>query len=87
MVVSVTSNCIDKSCILDVGDHQFIKHRSSIAYNYAKELNAMKLLNDYIKKYVVKKPDISDALLNRIQEGAKKSPRLHKKFQRYYSLF
>lgn len=77
----------DESCILDIGDHSFIKHKSYIAYRYAKELNYVKLLDERFKGHIIFKEDISEEVLIKIQKGAKKSKLLPLMFEKYFKYF
>jgi len=59
----------DGSCILNPGDHPFIKHKSYINYRYARTDTA-----EHLKKMLLDAhDDCSHELLRRIIEGAKKS--------------
>jgi len=77
----------DTACVLGIDEHKFIKQGSYIAYHYATEINQLKLLNDKLSGRVEFKDDISDPVLKKIQDGAKKSSFLqpyYKKFFRYF---
>jgi len=69
------------------GGHPFIRDNSYIAYSRSEELKIetiVKLAKDH---KIILKPDISDALLGKLQEGAKKSDQLPNKFYKYFSNF
>ena len=91
MVVNITTfYCTgreDRSCIIKPGEHPFIVHNSYVPYNYAKEVNCIKLLNEKLKNKIIFKDDVSLGLLQRIQEGAKKTNRLPLLFKKYFSQF
>jgi hypothetical protein len=77
----------DLSCVLDVGDHPAVKHKSYIIYEMAKIFSVEKILNDTINGKLRKDCKIDDALLKRIQDGAKKSDLLPEKFEKYFECF
>lgn len=77
----------DKSCLLNHGDHKKIKHLSYIAYNWAEEVNITELLNDKLKRIIDFQDNLSKEVLIRIQEGAKESKRLPKRFKKYWQYF
>ncbi len=56
-------------------------------YYYAKVLNFTQVFNGLNKGVLIRKEDISDELLKRIQFGAKKSKKLNKKFRIWFDLF
>lgn len=83
--VLVTASCTtlrnnrrdDRSCILRIDDHPFIKHDSFIAYEYArcvsnKELDEQLAAGAIIIESVPASPE----LISRILEGASKSERI-----------
>ena len=75
IMVNVTTNKTgkDASCVLQVGDHDFITHESVINYGDVKipEIDKLKLAID--KEIMIPQEPISDDLLNRIINGAKVS--------------
>jgi len=79
----------DHSCILDNGEYHKISKKSYIVYKRAKEINYIKLLNNKIKKLIDIdiKDRISEKVLIKIQEGAKKSPLLPKGLKKYFVYF
>lgn len=77
----------DTSCLLDNGDHKEIKHPSYIAYNWAEGVNITKLLNDKLNRIIDFKDNLSQGVLIRIQEGAKKTRRLRNEFKKYFQYF
>lgn len=86
-VDTLQNNFQDKSCILEPGEHSFIKVKSFVNYAYAEVLNFSQVFNGIKKGLFIKKEDISDDLLKRIQAGAKKSKRLDNKFKIWFDLF
>lgn len=86
MVTSWTDNpkLDDPACILDVGDHEFIKHKSYIAY---KEVVLFE--KDYIEHCLEcgeakNKDPISKELLERITKSAKFSRKIAKSNLKYF---
>ena len=77
----------DNSCILNVGDHPKVTRKSWIKYSESEELLINKLLDDRLNKLIDFEEDISDELLQRIQDGAKKSLYLPRKFYKYFNFF
>ncbi len=77
----------DTSCIIEPGEHSFIKTRSFVNYHYARVLNFTQVFNGLQKGVLVRKEDISEDLLLRIQEGARKSNMLNKKLKVWFELF
>ena len=63
----------DQACILDVGDHPYVKHKTCINYAKAKHLPAVPL-DDWIATGKIKNLEpVSDALLKRIRDSAENS--------------
>ena len=77
----------DTSCLLNKGDHKKIPHRSYIAYRNAEEVNITKLLNDKMNRIINFNDNLSEEVLIRIQEGAKESRLLKKRFKKYFYYF
>ena len=76
IVVSVTSlkfDNQDKSCIIHPGEHPFIKHKSIIDFKRTKIMSTIDIINGINKGWLIKKEDISDTLLTRIQNALKQS--------------
>jgi hypothetical protein len=85
--VNVTSDDVDHTTELSVGDHQFIKHPSVIRYRNTRSLN-LQIVEDIIQGKISHPSLIctshrpcSAALLKRVQEGLLKSPHTEKKFK------
>jgi hypothetical protein len=73
----------DETCELNVGDHPFVRHRSTIAYSAARMFSAAQLetvLTSVICKGT--RAAVSAALLERIQAGALASDLTPQKVQR-----
>ncbi len=91
LVVSVSSITqkyrYDDSCELNAEDHPWIKHQSFIAYQHCTELNRTRILNEHFHGEIIMKEDITDELLRRIQDGAKKTKFLALKYKKYFQFF
>lgn len=86
-VDTLRSSSQDKSCIIEQGEHPFIKTRSFVNYHYARVLNFTQVFNGLQKGVFIRKEDVSEELLKRIQDGAKKSNRLNRKFKIWFEFF
>jgi hypothetical protein len=79
LFVSMTSYDVtkEKVCLLDVGDHPFVKHRTCIAYDFAKvaPLQALVTLRD--QGHLSMGEPVSDELLERIRQGTSLSRRIN----------
>src|SRR5438132_12029011 len=77
VVANVTSdgdNIKDRTCVLQPGDHPFVKRQSVIFYQRAKIITA-KTLNGWIGRGMVEPKDsASNPLMDRIRQGALDSP-------------
>lgn len=83
----------DKACELNVGDikddsgNNLIIKPSFIRYEYSVEMKEEVLRLKQFKSNYKYKCKISDELLKRIQDGAKKSDNLEERFQKYFPYF
>lgn len=77
----------DRSCILNVGDHPFIKHESFVNYRRAKVISFIQLFNGINKGLLIKKEDIGTDVLKRIQDGARKTKFLPTGLKDWFDLF
>ena len=78
VVVSVTTWRADKdqNCVLEVGDHPFLKHKSCIAYDLAKSVSQEKL-RLWIERSELQFHDpVSPEILFRLLDGAAASRRI-----------
>ena len=70
MVTTIYEDKIhDPACILDIGDHPFIKHKSYISYRGAEIASAHKIDKFLRSGYYKPKEDFSDIVLDRIVNG------------------
>ena len=86
-VDTLRSSIQDTSCIIEPGEHSFIKARSFVNYHYAKVLNYAQIFNGLQKGVLVRKEDISEELLKRIQDGARKTNRFNNNLKIWFELF
>ena len=63
----------DKSCLLEVGDHAFIRHQSVILYSYFSLKKEGPLVADIKRGIVAKLEPATDALFQRILVGLRTS--------------
>lgn len=79
LFVSMTSYDItkEKVCLLDIGDHPFIKHRTCIAYDFARlaPLTTLVALRD--RGLLTMNEPVSVELLDRIRQGISLSRRIN----------
>ena len=77
----------DKSCVLYPGDHSFIRHKSFVNYRFAKVISYSQLYNGLNRGLFIRKEDISEEVLKRIQEGARKTKYLRTELKVWFDLF
>lgn len=65
----------DHTVILQPGDHEFIKQKSYVAFDYAKRVRLDILESHANKGKITFKEDVPDELFNRILDGLLKSPK------------
>jgi hypothetical protein len=79
LFVSMTSYDVtkEKVCLLDVGDHPFVKHKTCVAYDFAKvaPLEALVVLRD--QGHLSMGHPVSAELLERIRQGISLSRRIN----------
>jgi len=75
LLVNVTSKKFDSddTCVLSVGDHNFIRHDSVIVYADAIAADISLMEKAILDQTFKPQPPVSDAVLKRIQEGTVKS--------------
>lgn len=59
----------DRTCTLDVGDHPFVRHRSSVDYGTARFAPVRKLEEAVARTRASFDVDMTDELLRRVREG------------------
>lgn len=72
VIVNLTTKDLssDNTCIIQHGDHPFIRHESVVAYHYARLICVDKLTEWKIKHYIKSWPSVKQLLLRKIQQGA-----------------
>ena len=68
----------DPACILDVGDHSFIKHKSFVYYEGAVPLKVQHLLQKVKDGDLIPYEDLAPEVLNRVMRGFYDSERTPK---------
>jgi hypothetical protein len=77
-----------KSYILYKNDHPFITHKSWIKLSYAKSVPYIKIYNGiHVSGELIEKPDITEEILYGIQEYARYSGFLNRKFIYFFDYF
>lgn len=89
LLVNITTHRFgkDETCILNVGDHPFIRHKSVVEYSEAIEPKLTQIEKLLETGYSNTPASASDDLLERMQDGARKSPALPSKYTRYFDYF
>lgn len=77
----------DPACELNKGDHPFIKKPSYISYRHAQVLNYKKIIQAGLDKVIIMKENISESVLNSIQNGARETSFLKRDFKKYFEYF
>lgn len=78
-MTTLTEHKEDRSCVLDAGDHPFVRHKTVIAYHDART-GTQAALREHSGMVHPREP-VSAAILSRIQQGALKSAFLRPKFR------
>lgn len=76
----------DKTCLLDVGDHPFIKHPSYLFYRHSAIFSALRLRDGIIKGTVIPRADMDLDVFTRIRDGftsSTKSRQIPKDVERF----
>ena len=63
----------DRTCIVNPGDHPFVRHESYIDYRHCRTDSIAHLTTLLEKGYVTRREDASDELVERILDGARRS--------------
>lgn len=79
----------DKACVIQPGQYEFkfIKRSTFVDYGQAKEIDTTMMRINIQGGHWTQGESIPEALLRKIQEGARKSAFLPQKFQAYFPLF
>jgi len=78
----------DRACVIQPGQYafRFIKRPTFIDYGQAKEIDTTMLRINITERRWLKGETVLEPLLRKIQDGARESTFLPKKFQSYFSL-
>jgi hypothetical protein len=89
LCVNLTSkrNNSDTSCVLQPGDHPFVKHESVINYKDTREVDPAVIQNQISRGNSQPYQSVSSEVLNRIQQGGLISKRLKNKYKEYLRIF
>jgi hypothetical protein len=77
----------DKSCLLPVGCHPFIKEKSYIKYRNALAMSLIDIFNGLNKGKLVKKSDFDNRFVQDMQRGAEESIFISEKLKRFFEYF
>jgi len=87
LVISISSikpkRHFDPACVLEVGDHPFIKHPSFIMYRLAETKKAMHISNMVDSKYYLKHKDFEEPAFGNIAAGLFKSDEVKPRILKY----
>ncbi len=86
LIVPVSSfyDGCDNTCELDVGDHEFIRHLSFVFYARSKVVEAAQIDALVEQKMITPKPDVSEAVFQRVLHGICASPDTPPKVKKYH---
>ena len=86
LIVPVSSfyDGCDETCLLDAGDHEFVRHLSFIFYARSKVAMAQRIDELVNQGQVILKPDLTEEVFQRVVEGICRSPDTPLKVRRYY---
>lgn len=74
----------DDSCLLNIGDHSFIKHKSWLDFRFSKSVQAIDILQGILNGLLIRKEDLTPELLSYIQAKTEISDRLPSKFKYFF---
>lgn len=77
----------DDSCILNQGDHSFIKHKSFVYYKQAMPVMVEPLIKKVIDNEFIPLENVDESVLNRILLGFEKSKFVPRKALRFYNRY
>jgi hypothetical protein len=77
----------DTSCILHQGDHDCVRHKSYIRYDQAFDEDMITFVRERTKGAIVVVADLEPSVLKRIQDGARVSRALPRKFRKHFAGF
>lgn len=75
----------DDTCLLNVGDHPFIRHCSYVFYADAKIYKATSIQNGFDQGILQPQPDLADDVFARVTAGITVSPDTPQNVVRYFT--
>ncbi len=63
----------DPACVLNVGDHPFVRQKSFIKYSHAKVVTNQQLEEFHAQRQIHVQPPLSAGVLKRVRDGAAES--------------
>lgn len=69
---------VNTDCIIDIGEHDFIKHKSVVNFSRTRIMNGDDILKGITDGPLINKGAVSETLLLKLQNAAKKSDRISK---------
>lgn len=75
----------DETCLLDVGDHPFVRHPSYVFYAKAVIYKATQIQNGFDQGLLEPQPDLVDDVFARVSAGITVSPDTPQNVVRYFS--
>jgi len=80
-LTTLRETCVDDVCILNTGDHVSITHATTVAYSRALPAPANLLIEQIDSRMFSVLESLSEAVLARIIDGAKKSPEISQRYK------
>lgn len=74
----------DDSCILNTGDHSFIKHKSWLDFRFAQARPSIDILQGLLNGLLIRKEDLRPDILAYIQAKTEISDRLPSKYKYFF---
>ncbi len=75
----------DDTCVLDVGDHDFISHPSYVFYAEAMIKTSASLKAGFDREILIPQPDLAEHVFTKVEAGILKSPDSPLNIVRYFS--
>lgn len=88
LLISISSikpeRFFDDSCVIEPGEHAFIRHASYVLYSKPEIYSRRKILQNLERWYFSKKDDVSDELFKKIVDGFYSSEFIPKLYLTYF---
>ncbi len=75
----------DDTCLLNVGDHPFIRHTSFVFYAEAKIAKTARIQSGFEQGKLTRQPDLADDVFDRVAAGITVSPDTPQNILRYFT--